>query len=144
MWYVSGTGWCESPDGPAHRYHIKYAESSDGVTWKRHGVVAIDYASPSEHAFGRPFVIEQGGRHRMFYSVRTRSRGYRLGYAESTDGQRWTRKDGEVGIDVSASGWDSQMIEYASVVEHDGRTYLFYNGNNLGETGFGYAVLEHW
>ena len=50
--------------------------------------------------------------------------------------------DDQVGIDVSPSGWDSEMIEYSSIWRHAGRTYLFYNGNNCGETGFGCAVLE--
>jgi hypothetical protein len=36
------------------------------------------------------------------------------------------------------------MIAYASVLAHKGRTYMFYNGNNLGKTGFGYAELERW
>jgi hypothetical protein len=80
----------------------------------------------------------------MFYSIRTRSKGYRIGYAESADGLKWERKDREVGIDVSESGWDSEMIAYSSVQKYKDKVYMFYNGNNLGETGFGYAELEHW
>jgi hypothetical protein len=34
------------------------------------------------------------------------------------------------------------MICYPCVVEVDGRTLMFYNGNGFGQTGFGYAVLE--
>jgi hypothetical protein len=34
------------------------------------------------------------------------------------------------------------MIEYAYRYEHQGRKYLFYNGNGFGATGFGYAVLD--
>jgi hypothetical protein len=80
----------------------------------------------------------------MFYSSRTRSKGYRIGYAESVDGENWTRRDEEIGIDVSEDGWDSQMLAYACVVRHKEKVYMFYNGNNYGETGFGYAELEHW
>jgi hypothetical protein len=80
----------------------------------------------------------------MFFASRTRSKGYRLRYAESTDGLNWTRKDDEIGIDVSESGWDFEMISYPSVVKYKNKVYLFYNGNNLGETGFGYAELEQW
>ena len=80
----------------------------------------------------------------MLYSSRTVSKGYRLGYAESDDGLVWERKDEEVGIDVSENGWDSKMICYASEVKYKDRLYMFYNGNNCGETGFGYAVLEEW
>jgi hypothetical protein len=80
----------------------------------------------------------------MFYSIRTRSKGYRLGYAESKDGVTWQRRDDDVGIDVSADGWDSEMIAYASVVAHGDKVYMFYNGNNCGATGFGYAILRSW
>jgi hypothetical protein len=33
------------------------------------------------------------------------------------------------------------MIAYGSVFESGGRTFLFYNGNERGKTGFGYAEL---
>ena len=34
------------------------------------------------------------------------------------------------------------MIEYAAVVRHDGRDFMFYNGNNYGYDGIGLAVAE--
>jgi predicted GH43/DUF377 family glycosyl hydrolase len=76
----------------------------------------------------------------MWYSYRG-SRN-RIGYADSEDGISWERKDGEAGIDVSASGWDSEMIEYPFVFDHDGERYMLYNGNGYGKTGIGLAVLE--
>jgi predicted GH43/DUF377 family glycosyl hydrolase len=144
MWYVGGSEWTEVNGKALPMYNIKYLESDDGINWPPAGRVCIDYANEDEHAFGKPFVIEDGGLHKMFYSVRTRSKGYRIGYAESEDGLNWVRKDDQAGIDVSASGWDSQMIAYASIVRHKDKVYMFYNGNNLGESGFGYAELEHW
>ncbi len=76
----------------------------------------------------------------MWYAFR--GERYRIGYAESADGRRWTRLDGHAGIDVSASGWDSESIEYPHVFDHGGRRYMLYNGNGYGKTGFGLAVLE--
>src|SRR5882672_10585725 len=38
MWYVSGTGWEMKDCRPRHYYHVKYAESTDGIHWKREGV----------------------------------------------------------------------------------------------------------
>lgn len=144
MWYVGGSEWTVVDGKPLPVYNIKYLESEDGINWPAAGRVCIDYESEDEHAFGKPFIFEHDGRQKMFYSVRTRSKGYRIGYAESADGHNWTRKDEEVGIEVSASGWDSQMLAYACVLRHKDKVYMFYNGNNCGETGFGYAVLEHW
>ena len=144
MWYVGGSDWTIVDGKALPVYDIKYMESADGINWPAAGNRCITYANEDEHAFGKPFVFEHGGRHLMLYSIRTRSKGYRIGYAESEDGHNWVRKDDEVGIDVSASGWDSEMIAYGCVTRHRDKTYLFYNGNNCGETGFGYAVLEHW
>jgi len=137
MWYVSGTGWTETGDGPRHRYHIKYAESPDGRRWRRHGVVCIDYASADEHAFGRPCVVHDGDRYRMWYSYRgTR---YRMGYAESDDGVVWTRRDSENVLHASATGWDSEMVTYPVVVPHGRGLCMLYNGNGYGLTGIGMA-----
>jgi hypothetical protein len=140
MWYVSGQRW-EMHDGqPKHYYHIKYAESTDGLKWDRRGVVCIDFKSEDEYAIGRPCVLKNNGFYSLWYSYRGRS--YRIGYAESTDGIHWERKDEQVGIDVSPSGWDSEMIEYAHVFDHKGERYMLYNGNGYGKTGIGLAVLS--
>jgi hypothetical protein len=74
----------------------------------------------------------------MWYSYR--GEHYKIGVADSTDGILWQRKDSEVGIDVSETGWDSEMIEYAHVFELRNHLYMFYNGNGYGKTGLGYAI----
>jgi predicted GH43/DUF377 family glycosyl hydrolase len=144
LWYVGGSEWTVVNGKPLPVYSIKYLESADGITWAREGRPCIDFKDADEHALGRPYVVRTGGLYRMWYSIRSRSKGYRLGYAESGDGRGWVRKDDEVGIDVSADGWDSQMVGYPAVVQYRDKTYLFYNGNSCGQTGFGYAVLERW
>ena len=80
----------------------------------------------------------------MWFSCRSgKGETYRIGYADSPDGIAWTRRDGAAGIDISASGWDSEMIEYPFVFDHKGERYMLYNGNGYGKTGFGLAVLEN-
>jgi hypothetical protein len=140
MWYVSGTKWQIENNKPKHFYHIKYAESPDGVHWVRKGIVCIDYKSPDEYVIARPCVVKKDGIYQMWYSHR--GEAYRIGYAESEDGLRWIRKDEEVGIDVSESDWDSQMICYPYVWEHKGEHYMLYNGNGYGKTGIGLAILS--
>ncbi len=144
MWYVGGSDWITVRGKSLPVYNMRYLESLDGKAWGPEGKVCIDFTSEDEHALGKPWVFKHDGLYKMFYSSRTKSKGYRLGYAESIDGINWTRKDNEVGIDVSSSGWDSEMIAYASVISYGDKTYMFYNGNNCGETGFGYAVLKEW
>ena len=140
MWYLSATKWKMEEGRPKHYYHIKYAESDNGIQWERKGIVCIDFASEEEYAISRPCVLKDKDVYRLWYSYRGQS--YRIGYAESGDGIHWERKDKEVGIDVSMSGWDCEMIEYPFVFDHQGQRYMLYNGNGYGKTGFGLAVLE--
>jgi len=148
MWYVSCTGWETVAERPEPRYYVRYAESTDGIRWRKTNDVCIGYVAESD-AIGRPCVYREHGRYRMLYSYRDvggyrtdRTQSYRLGYAESEDGVAWTRKDAEAGIERSESGWDSEMMEYCYHYDYGDRSYLFYNGNGFGKTGIGYAVLR--
>lgn len=146
MWYCGCTEWLVQDGMTEPRYQIKYAESSDGIHWRRNNTVCIPYESPDE-ANTRPCVVRDGGRYRMWYCYRSTqgyrtdaSRAYRLGYAESADGIRWMRKDAEAGLLRSSAGWDAEMIAYPYITRFGGRWHMLYNGNGFGKTGFGYAV----
>jgi len=138
MFYVSGHEWVHK-DLP--RYNIKTAFSKNGKEWLREGHVCIDFKDDSENALARPYVLIENDLWRMWFGYKSVS-GYRIGYAESKDGLNWERLDHLAGIDVSESGFDSQMIEYASIVKHNDRYFMFYNGNNYGFDGIGLAVSE--
>jgi hypothetical protein len=140
LWYLSNTQWTPGSEGPMPRYHIKYAESTDGINWRREGTVCIDFKNDEEYAIARPCVIHEDGKYKMWYSYRGDS--YRIGYAESNDGIKWERQDEQAGIDVSPAGWDSEMIEYAYVFSHNDADYMLYNGNNYGYEGIGLAIAE--
>ena len=145
LWYVAGSGWERVGGSLKPVYEIRYAESEDGIHWPRKGQTCIAVERDDEHGFGRPYVVFHEGKYRMFYSVRRRDvASYRLGYAESDDGLHWERKDEEVGLDVSDSGWDAEMICYSAVIQLRGRWFMFYNGNDFGRTGFGVAELIAW
>lgn len=133
MWYISGIEWMH-PDLP--RYDIKYAESADGIHWRRDGRVCIALG-PDEHALARPCVLRENGLYKMWYGYK--GPNYRIGYAESSDGLTWKRKDAEAGIGPSA-GWSDRMQEYAYVFVHRGQKFMLYNGNDYGKDGAGYAV----
>jgi hypothetical protein len=148
MWYVSGTHWKVINEKPEPFYHIKYATSTDGVNWKRDGVVCIGYDEFTE-GISRPCVIRTEKGYLMFYSFRNNKdyrndplASYRIGYAASVDGVSWVRKDTDIGISLSGSGWDSEMIAYPYVVPFQEKFYMFYNGNGFGKSGFGYAVTN--
>ncbi len=140
MWYASGIRWAHEPQGLQSYYHIKYAESDDGINWRRDGRICIDFADAHERCIARLWVVRDAGVYRGWFSVNDGVRGYRIGYAESADGLRWTRQDGGAGIAPSASGWDSEAQAYPAVVRHDDRWFMFYNGNAFGRDGIGLAI----
>lgn len=139
MWYVSGVRWEQEGEGARHYYLVKYAESDDGLDWRRDGRICIDFASPDEYAMGRPCVIRDDGKYQMWFCAR--GDRYLIAFAQSDDGLSWTRKDEEAGIAPSPSGWDSEMIAYPWVFDHKGERYMLYNGNGYGKTGVGLARL---
>lgn len=138
MWYVSCEGWIHA-DLPT--YNIKYAESDDGIRWRQGGQIALELGG-EETALARPCIVKEDNVFRMWYSFKTTTESYRMGYAESADGLKWERMDELVGIGPSKEGWDSEMIEYPYVFTHEGRKYMAYNGNGYGVNGAGLARLE--
>lgn len=150
MWYIFGTTWMDSTSepGPARVYKIARANSNDGIAWQRSGEAIIPDVIRDE-CQALPTVFECDGRWHMYFCYRhatdfrtNRDRAYRLGYAWSVDGERWTRDDRSGGIDVSAAGWDSEMLCYPHVFWCGELAYMLYNGNAFGREGFGVAVME--
>jgi hypothetical protein len=136
MWYGSNIAWGAKKEDMRHL--IKYAESTDGLHWVRHDVIAVDFKGPEEYAICRPCVRKDGELYRMWFCAR--GGAYRIYDAASYDGIVWSRA-GEPALQISDSGWDSEMVEYPFVFDHNGQRYMLYAGNGFGKTGFGIAVL---
>lgn len=148
-WYQSITKWMVVDGKIEPFYHLKYAESKDGIIWNRKGQVAIDFKDNLEAGICSASVVVENEIYKMWYSYRkigdyrnNVNNSYRIGYSESNDGINWKRKDELVGIDISAEGWDSGMIAYPNVFSFEGRKFMFYNGNGFGASGIGYAIAE--
>jgi hypothetical protein len=142
MWYAAANRWIEVQGKPTPTYDLRSLESSDPARWGAAGEVCLEPIAPDEFGFGRPFVRRTAGGYQMWLSVRTRSRGYRLGFAESADGRAWRRRGEVAGLDVSPGGWDSDMVCFPALLDVADKTYMFYNGNGYGQTGFGVALRE--
>lgn len=146
MWYISFTEWVDYNGRMEPTFVIKTAYSFNGINWKPVGRPCFKSAYPGE-SFARPCVINDNGVYKMWYSVRG-PEGYRgkdgqhytIGYAESNNGENFRREP--IDITTSNEGWDSEMIEYASVIKWNGAFHMLYNGNDFGKTGFGYAIKE--
>jgi hypothetical protein len=148
LWYIAGTKWIPNQGRPEPVYRIRMATSDDGLHWERLNRELIPARLEADECQASPDVIFAGGAYHMFFcyrhslGYRGREKGYRIGYARSTDLVTWVRDDSRAGIDVSDEGWDSEMISYPHVFELDGRTLMFYLGNQVGRHGFGLAELE--
>jgi hypothetical protein len=144
MWYVSGYRWDRGPDGtPRSWYHVKYAESADGVGWRREGLVCIDLAHEGERNVSRPCVVRdpESGTYRAWYAY-AGAFPYRIGYAESEDGLEWIRRDEEFTFEGPPGEWETESQAYPYVLEHEGALLMLYCGNDVGRTGFGLAAAQ--
>jgi hypothetical protein len=92
------------------------------------------------------YVRKTRQRYRAIYAaIGTRFGAYSICEVVSNDGLHWER--GQPGENLSlapqGTGWESQMVEYPSVAEENGRLRLFYCGNGYGRTGIGTAIAAN-
>jgi len=148
LFYIAGRVWIENNGKPEPVYKIRMATSPDGFTWTKHDKDLIESRIEENEAQASPDVFFFDNKYHMFFcyrhslGFRSHEKGYRIGYASSTDLINWTRDDSKAGLDVSPTGWDSEMVSYPHVFELDGKIHMFYLGDQVGRFGFGWAQLE--
>jgi hypothetical protein len=146
MWYNSGTEWREENNHFESVYITRFATSADGVNWSTNNRQVIPTKVPDECQTSASFISIKDQNH-IFFSYRhgvdfrNRGKGYRIGHALGDNLTDWTRDDEGSDLTVSENGWDSEMVCYPHVVSIAGKVYMFYCGNNFGQTGFGVAEL---
>ena len=140
MWYTAVVRWPETHS----KISIALAVSNDGGhTFRPHPAGALISIPPRLDSYfstcSKPFVERTRSGFRMWFSVvEDQRRLYRVHYAESPDGIRWKWWPDPV-LDVSESGWDSEMTCYPSIWHSPEHTYMFYDGNRFA--GIGVAEL---
>ncbi len=145
LFYIAGTKWVLDGQKPEPVYKIRMARSTDGIHWIKENKELIQSKVEDDEAQASPDVFYYDGLYHMFFcyryskGYRSKEFGYRIGYASSSNLIDWERDDSKVHIDVSESGWDSEMISYPHVFELDGEVYMLYLGNQVGKGGFGIA-----
>jgi len=137
-WYGVGSDWSTIKGKPYPSYNIRYAESNDGINFKNVGDECFLFQG-NEYRIGRPRVYKEHEIYKMHFTVGTLSGSYLPGFAESVDGINWERNDSLAGLSPSSSGWDSKWVSYLAPIKVGNKEYVFYNGNNMGKEGFGYA-----
>lgn len=140
-WYAAGSSWSKIGGTDYPEYTTKYMESDNFQWFPSEGKQCLEFKE-DEYRLGRPRVQKIDNAYRMFYTKGTLGGSYLPGYAESLDGKSWNRMDECVGISPSENGWDSLALSYTAPLSVNNQEYLFYNGNSMGKTGFGYAVKQ--
>lgn len=138
MYYASGDKWVVREGKTYPVYTIKHMKSNKLLDWPGNGEIVFDFF-PGEYGMTDAQVIRDETGWKMFFSVRSWKKGYRLAYATSKDGRHWERQENERGITISAEGWDSEMICFGRTIEYNNKMYLFYCGNHYGMGGLGWA-----
>lgn len=140
MYYGAGNKFIQGKNKTLPVYEIEMLEA-EGIDKLRNEGEIILHNQGEEYRIGRPYVVKDNGIYKMFFCKGTEKITYRMAYAESLDGVNWERKDEKLNLDLSEQGWDSEMMAYPAFIRFADKAYLFYNGNNYGYEGFGYAEL---
>lgn len=148
--YTAGRRWILGEDGrPEIIYKLRMATSKDGINWVKQNTDIVESKLGDDEAQACPDIFFANGKYHLFFCYRegldfrdNRARSYRIGYASSADLVNWTRDDSRIDLDISETGWDSEMVAYPTVFELDGSIYMIYAGNGNGRTGFGLAKLN--
>lgn len=150
MYYLSGQKWIKdiNTNKLESQYLLVCSTSNDGINWHRNPTPIIKTKVANESQTSAA-IFNLNNIYHMFFCYRegldfreNKNKSYRIGYAYSNDLINWIRDDDKAGIDVSDSGWDSQMICYPHITKINNKYIMFYCGNNFGKDGFGYAELE--
>ncbi len=129
MWYYG--------DGGSARKYVLYAESQNGINWKRHPYPVLLPSSNGwdSWAVQPAAVLKENNTYKMYFTAYANQYGpWFIGLATSVDGINWVKKTDPVLY--SGSGWET-MVAAGSVLKIDGKYHLYYTGisNNLFRIG---------
>jgi hypothetical protein len=149
MWYVGGTQWRDVDGFPDLFYEIRTTHSDDGKLWDPRSATAVALRPPLEAGLGRPWITDGGGGRRLWLSRRGKSyRGpgdgayHLVSIAADCQGSfAGPAEPVQFENPPVAGDFDSWMQAYACIVPHGEDLVMFYNGNDFGRAGFGWARL---
>jgi PKD repeat protein len=125
---------------------ILYAESLDGITWNKMGVVVNvgPVGSPDERRTCSPAVIKDyeappSQRYKMWYSGLQPGVGFKTLYATSPDGIVWTKWG--VVMDRGPGSYDLNQVRPSTVIKAEDGTYrMWYYGWGVNRWSVCYAT----
>ena len=142
MFYIGGSKTIFVDGKITPSYTCKYITSKNGLDWESNDqpVEVLIPDERKEFGFGRTYVVKEKELYRIWYSIRQLESGYTIGYAETKDLKRWSRKDHEMeSFNINTSSYDKNMRSFPAIISTKYGTYMFYNGNDFGRTGICFA-----
>ena len=136
MYLTSNTEWKKKHKVSTPRYLIKSSISSDGINWKHEDNEVIGFQNRNETAITRPWIIEYKKKDIMFFSLKKKQ--YEIETAIYKN-KKWVRKR-MFKFSKKSNKFDSDSQEYSTILKFKDKYVMFYNGNNYGKDGIGYAV----
>jgi len=135
MWYDGSSG---------SQPRICYAESADGITWEKHGIVLDVDDGDESLRVKAPCVLKEESVYKMWYTAASEPGGCDIFFATSIDGKDWTRsgmvlsRDPDDGI-----GADDYSCEKPRIIR-DGNIYMmwYYGHDDSGIHRILYATSE--
>jgi hypothetical protein len=108
------------------------------------GSEVLRFNSEFEHGLGRPYLIKFKDNLFCFYTIRKRDFLYRSGVAVySTLNDKFIRNDTLISrMGNNSTGFDDKMVYFPSPCIVGSELWIFYSGNNFGETGLGLSVFQ--
>lgn len=165
IWYSSSSGWLAEESGLEPAYKLCRRISADGIVWNPDTRAVPLFNDPAFDemagvSLSRPWITEGGiteggitegdGGACLWFS--RRGRAFRGASAEAY--RLWHVPLGALGAEADRAArpvrflnppapgdWDDQMQAYGAVVPYRGDLILFYNGNDFGRFGLGWARL---
>ena len=67
---------------------------------------------------------------------------YKIGMAISSDLVEWNRCDDDMQFRREGQEWMSESVSYPSIISVGKKLHLLFQGNGMGESGFGLADLQ--
>lgn len=128
-----------------YKYRIGYAESEDGINWKRSDKNPVmdtgTEGSWDSSCAAYPSIIKDGGIYKMWYYGYGKDMPPSIGYATSKDGIYWERYPDAVLSPGNTGMWDSYFVGYPSVIKEGDKYLLWYAAidNPYGPWKIGYA-----
>lgn len=135
--YGSGLNWIERNNKWEPQYQIKEATSSDGINWKTTENHVISTLLELESNV-RPWLIKINEEYHLYYcfrgtnDFRNGTDSYNIAFAISKDLKSWSHPKVLHELQIFKEE-ELKMCAYPAVIEWNGRTLLFYNGNTFGK-----------